>query len=60
MRDETNKVPTLDSHVDGENGAKTIVYKTKRDSKEGKTKEKTKKSERLKKYNRKKERTLNY
>ena len=40
--------------MDGENGAKTIVYNTKRDSKERGRKRKTRKSERLKKYNRKK------
>ena len=43
--------------MDGENGAKTIVYNTKRDSKKGnggKT-QKRKESKRLKKYNNKKE-----
>ena len=35
MRDGTGKLPTPDSHVDGENGAKTIVYNAKRDSKGG-------------------------
>ena len=54
MRDGTDKLPTPDSHVDEENGAKTIVYKTKRDSKEGEDERKTEKSERLKKYNSKK------
>ena len=39
--------------MDGENGAKTIVYNTKRASKEEGGK-KNKKSERLKKYNSKK------
>ena len=29
----TKKLPIPDSHMDGENGAKTIVYNTKRDSK---------------------------
>ena len=29
----TKKLPTPDLHVDGENGTKTIVYNTKRDSK---------------------------
>ena len=33
-RNGTRKLPTLDSHVDGENGAKTIIYNAKRDSKE--------------------------
>ena len=54
MRDGTDKLPTPDSHVNGENGAKIIVYKTKRDSKEEEDERKTKKSERLKKYNSKK------
>ena len=40
--------------MDGENGAKTLVYNTKRDSKEKDTEEKRKKSERLKKANSKK------
>ena len=35
MRDGTEKLPTPDSHVDGENGVKTMVYNTKRNSKEG-------------------------
>ena len=34
MQDRIGKLTTPDSHVDGENGAKTIVYNTKRDSKE--------------------------
>ena len=33
MRDGTGKLPTPDSHVDGENGAKTMVYNTKMNSK---------------------------
>ena len=33
MRDGTGKLPTPDSHVDGENDAKTMVYNTKRSSK---------------------------
>ena len=41
--------------MDGENGAKTIVYNMKRDSKRGEEKEKEKKSKRLKKYNSKRE-----
>ena len=43
MRDGTGKLPTPDSHVDGENGAKTIVYNAKRDSKGEKWKEKNRK-----------------
>ena len=35
MRDGTGKLPTPDSHVDGENGEKTMVYNTKRNSKRG-------------------------
>ena len=33
MRDVTGKLPTRNSHVDGENGAKTMVYNTKMNSK---------------------------
>ena len=40
--------------MDGENGAKTIVYNTKRDSKRRGQKKNTKKSKGLKKYNNKK------
>ena len=43
MRDGTGKLPTPDSHVDGENGAKTMVYSTKRNSKKKKEKKKKKK-----------------
>ena len=50
----------LDSHVYGENGVEIMVYNVKRHSKRRGTKEKQKKKERLKKYNSKKERTLNY
>ena len=61
MRDRTGKLPTPNSHVDGENSAKTRVYNTKRNSKKkGRRKKNRKKKERLKKYNSKKERTLNY
>ena len=42
-RKGTEKLPTPDSHVDGENGAKTIVYNTKRDSKKKGRKKKNKK-----------------
>ena len=52
VRDGTRKLPTLDSHVDGENGAKTMVYNMKRNSK--KRGEKNKEKERFKKYNSKK------
>ena len=45
MRDGTRKLPTPDSYVDGKNGAKTMVYNTKMNSKRGgqeKTEEKKK------------------
>ena len=54
MRDGTGKLPIPDSHMDGENGAKTMVYNTKRNSKERKKEESGKKKERSKKYNSKK------
>ena len=38
----TEKLPTPDSHVDGEKGTKIIVYNTKRDSRKMRTKEKKK------------------
>ena len=41
-REGTEKLPTPDSHVDGESEAKTIVYNMKRDSKK-KKKRKTQK-----------------
>ena len=60
MRDGTGKLPTLDSHVDNEDGTKTMVYNRKRNEKQ-KEEEKQKGKGRLKKYNsRKKERTLNH
>ena len=43
MRDGTGKLPTPDSHVDGENGAKTMVYNMKRHSKKKDTREKQRK-----------------
>ena len=51
MRDETRKLPTPDSHADGENGAKTMIYNTKRNSKRGGQEKNRKKKEKLKKYN---------
>ena len=54
MRDRTEKLPTLDSHVNGENGAKTMVYNMKMKSKK-RGREKNKEKERFKKYNSKKE-----
>ena len=53
MRDGIGKLPTPDSLVDGENGAKTMVYNMKRNSKK-KGGEKNKEKERFKKYNSKK------
>ena len=44
MRDGTEKFLTPDSHVDGKNGAKTMVYNTKKNSKtEGREKNRKKK-----------------
>ena len=60
MRDGTGKLPTPDSHVDGENGAKTMVYNMKRNSKKRGPERKTKKKKRFKKYKSKKGKTLNY
>ena len=57
MRWDREKLPTPDSHVYGENGVEIMVYNVKRHSKR---RGKTEKKERLKKYNSKKERTLNY
>ena len=53
MQDGTGKLPTPDSHVDGENCAKTMVYNMKRNSKK-KGGEKNKEKERFKKHNIKK------
>ena len=53
MRDGTEKLPTPDSHVNGENGTKTMVYNMKRNSKK-RGREKNKEKERFKKYNSKK------
>ena len=54
MRDGAGKFPTLDSHVDSEYGAKTMVYNTKRNSKREGREKNRKKKERLQKYNNKK------
>ena len=45
---EQKKLPTPDSHVDGGNGAKTIVYNMKRDSKKGGRRKNTRKKKREK------------
>ena len=48
-RTGTEKLPTSDSHVDGEKGTKIIVYNTKRDSrKRGWRKKKHRKENRAK------------
>ena len=59
MQDGIGKLPTPDSHVDGENDAKTMVYNMKRNSKKSGW-DKNKEKERFKKYNSKKGKTLNY
>ena len=41
-------LPTPDSHVDGGNGVKTIVYNTKKDKKKGRQKRKEEEKEREK------------
>ena len=53
MRWDKERLPTPDSHVYGENGAKTMVYNMKRNSKK-RGGEKNKEKERFKKYNSKK------
>ena len=53
MRDGTGKLPTLDSHVYGENGAKTMVYNMKRHSKK-RGRKKNREKERFKNYDSKK------
>ena len=47
MQDGTGKLPTPDSHVDNEDGTKTMVYNRKRNEKKGKE-EKQKEKGRLK------------
>ena len=57
MGDVTGKHPTPNSHMDGVNGAKTMVYNTKRKPKEKKKRRKRKEKKergRSKKYNSKK------
>ena len=54
MRWDREELPTPDSHVDGENGAKIMVYNMKREFKERGMRQKRKKKERFKKYNSKK------
>ena len=53
MRWDKERLPTLDSHVYGENGAGTMVYNMKRHSKK-RGREKNREKERFKKYNSKK------
>ena len=52
MRWDREKLPKLDSHVYGENGAEIMVYNMKRSSIKGGRKKK-KEKEKFKKYNRK-------
>ena len=47
MRDVTGKHPTPNSHVDGENGAKTMIYNTKRKPKEKKKKKREKRKRKV-------------
>ena len=54
MRWDREKVSTPDLHMYGENGAEIMVYNMKRHSKTG-GREQNKEKERLKKYNKKKE-----
>ena len=46
MRWDTEKLPKLDSHVYGENGAKFMVYNMKRNPKRGKKRKKQKQEKR--------------
>ena len=47
-RNKEKGLPTLDPHVDGGNGVKTIVYNTKKDKKKGGQKRKEEEKEREK------------
>ena len=60
MRWDKERLPTPDSHVYDGNGAETMVYNMKKDSKKKWTQEKNGERERFKKYNSKKGKTLNY
>ena len=60
MRWDKERLPTPVSHVYGGNGAETMVYNMKKDSKKKWTQEKNGERERFKKYNSKKGKTLNY
>ena len=60
MRWDKERLPTPYSHVYGGNGAETMVYNMKKDSKKKWTQEKNGERERFKKYNSKKGKTLNY
>ena len=48
MENKGKRLPTPDSHVDGGNGAKTIVYNTKKDSKNEGRRKNTRKKKREK------------
>ena len=54
MRDGTGKLPTPDSHVYSENGAKIMVYNMTRHSKKKRGQEINREKERVKKHNSKK------
>ena len=60
MRWDREKFPTPDSHVYGENGVEIMVYNVKGHSKKEKNGRRTEKKERMKKYNSKKKKNLNY
>ena len=60
MENREKRLPTPDPHMDGGIGVKTIVYNTKKDSKETQKRKKIRKKrerekKRVKKYNSKKE-----
>ena len=48
MENKEKRFPTLDSHVDGGDGAKTVVYNMKKDSKNGGQRKNTRKKKREK------------
>ena len=54
MRDGTGKLPTPDSHMYSENGAKIMVYNMTRHSKKKRGQEINREKERVKKHNSKK------
>ena len=48
MKSRGKRLPTPDSHVDGGNGAKIVVYNTKKDSKNRRWRKNTRKKKREK------------